>query len=68
MEKRAPHQQGADGSRNLGELRRWAQKKDTATSGAPLPDYYLDMVNRRWRMLGRLARQPASLRNAEHHT
>lgn len=65
MEKRGDKQQGADGSRNLGELRRWAARKDGA---GQLTDFYLDQVNRKWRTLGRLARQPASLRGAENHT
>lgn len=52
--------QKSDAPANLGELRRWNKKAD-------LDDNYLINVNRRWRMLGRLVRQPASLRGAENH-
>lgn len=66
MEKRGPKEQASDGARNLGEMRRWADRK--GAWGNQVTDFYLDQVNRKWRSLGRQARQPASLRGAEHHT
>ncbi len=56
--------QRSESAQNMGEMRRWADRK--AVWGRPdqglVDDWYLAQINRKWRSLGRQARQPASLR------
>jgi hypothetical protein len=46
----------SDAPQNLGQFVRWRGEKQVFNCD----DYYLSQVNRKWRTLGRLARQPAS--------
>lgn len=48
-----------DAPQNLAEFYWWRAAKQAHTCD----DHYLFQVNRKWRTIGRLARQPASLRN-----
>jgi len=46
----------SDAPQNLGQFVRWRGLKGAHTCD----DHYLEEVNRKWRMLGRLAKQPAN--------
>jgi hypothetical protein len=46
----------SDAPQNLGQFVRWRGQKQAFNCD----DHYLSQVNRKWRTLGRLARQPAS--------
>lgn len=53
-------QRSSDAPQNLQEFQRWRTDKGAWTCD----DRYLEQVDRKWKMLGKLAKQPASLRNA----
>ena len=59
-----PSAQRSDAAQNLGELRRWADRK--GVWGRPdqgfVDDYYLAQVNRKWRSIGRQAKDSQALR------
>lgn len=56
MEKRS------DAPRNLEEMRRMNTAK-----ALELPDYLLEQIDRRWRNLGRLAKDPTALMGADKY-
>lgn len=56
-------QRSSDAPQNLEECKRWREAKGAFTCD----DNYLEYLNRKWRSIGRMAAQPASLRNAENH-
>lgn len=55
-------QTSTDAPQNLEELRRWAAAKGW---GPQVPDYYMEQIDRRWRRLGRLAKDPTALMGAD---
>jgi len=57
-------QRSTDAPQNLVEMQRWRKDKDAHV----LDDFYLAQVDKRWRTLGRLARDPSALRGAENHS
>lgn len=46
----------SDAPQNMGQFVRWRGEKQAHLCD----DYYLSQINRKWKMLGRLARQPAN--------
>jgi hypothetical protein len=56
-------QRSSDAPQNLGEFRRWRQQKEAYA----LDDWYLDRINRKWRTIGKLAKDPSALRGIEDH-
>jgi hypothetical protein len=54
----APIQRTPNSPQNLEELLRWREVKAAHTCD----DHYLRQLDRKWRSIGRQARQPASLR------
>lgn len=56
-------QRSTDAPQNLEEFKRWRDQK----SAHMCNDFYLEQVNRKWRMIGKLARDVSALRNAEDH-
>jgi hypothetical protein len=57
-------QRSSDAPQNLAEFERWRTEKNAYICD----DHYLREVDRRWRMIGRLARQPASLTEVQRNT
>lgn len=55
-------QRSSDAPQNLVEFERWRREK----SAYMCDDHYLLQVDRKWRSLGKLAAQPASLRSNPH--
>jgi len=53
-----------DAPQNLVELHRWREQR----SAYACDDWYLKHLDRKWRMIGRLARDPSALRGVENHT
>lgn len=50
----------SDAPQNMIQFRIWNQTKAQGI----LKDWELETIDRKWRILGKLAKQPASLRNA----
>lgn len=46
----------SDAPQNMGQFVRWRGEKQAHMCN----DFYLEQINRKWRMIGRLAAQPAS--------
>ena len=57
-------QRSTDAPQNLEELRRMAIRKEW---GSQVPDYYMEKIDRRWRTLGRLAKDPTALMGADKY-
>lgn len=53
-------QRSSDAPQNLREFHQWREDKKAWVCD----DRYLEQVDRKWKTLGRLAKQPASMRNA----
>lgn len=53
-------QRSSDAPQNLREFQQWRADKGAWVCD----DHYLTQVDRKWKTLGKLAKQPASLRNA----
>ena len=56
-------QRSSDAPQNLAEFFRWREEKNAHAC----EDYYLVQVDRKWRVIGKLAAQPASLRNVQRN-
>lgn len=56
-------QRSTDAPQNYQELLAWREQKNAYICD----DNYLYRLDRKWRSIGRQARGPASLRNAEGH-
>lgn len=56
-------QRSSDAPQNFEEMLRWREQKNAYTCD----DHYLRLLDRKWRSIGRQARGPAALRNAENH-
>lgn len=56
-------QASTDAPRDLAGMFRWRRDKEAWVCD----DHYLVKLNAKWRQIGRLAKGPASLRNAENH-
>lgn len=57
-------QQRSDAPQNLEEFKAWRKQKEAFA----LDDWYLAQVDRKWRTIGKLARDPSALRGVENHT
>lgn len=53
-------QRSSDAPQNLQEFQRWRADKGAWACD----DHYLTQMDRKWKTLGKLVKQPASLRNA----
>jgi hypothetical protein len=53
----------SDAPQNMGQFIIWRGVKQAHTCD----DFYLEQVNRKWRSIGRQARQPASLRGGRSY-
>jgi hypothetical protein len=51
----------SDAPQNMGQFRVWNDTK----AGGLLKDFELEAINRKWRSLGKLVKQPASLRGVQ---
>lgn len=56
-------QRNRDAPQNLADFYWWRAAKQAHA----LDDHYLHELNRKWRMIGRLARDPSALRGIENH-
>jgi hypothetical protein len=53
----------SDAPQNLEEFKAWRRQKEAFI----LDDWHLEQIDRKWRTLGKLARDPSALRGAENH-
>jgi hypothetical protein len=55
--------QRSEAPQNLAEFLRWRKDKEAWACD----EWYLAQIDRKWRMIGRLARDPGALRGIENH-